>query len=275
MLFCGIELARRIESAEADLIGTATRAAGRRGAPGVTLPVAGGLACYADADSPMNKVVGLGFGGLPEADVLDDIERTFARHRAAVAVELCSLADPGIAPLLGERGYRLVGFENVLGCTLPAAAAAAAGVEVWRADAGESQAWLDVVVAGFAHPDGEGVPSHEEFPRNVIADAMNDMEQAGVVRYLAGLGGAVAGGGGMRTTGGVAQLTGAATAPEFRRRGVQAALLASRLRAASDAGCDIAVVTTAPGSLSQKNVQRKGFHLLYTRAVVVRDAGES
>ncbi|MEW5808253.1 MAG: GNAT family N-acetyltransferase [Actinomycetota bacterium] len=273
MLFCGPALAQRIERAEADLIGSATRAAARRGAPGFTLPVSGGLACYADTDSPMNKVVGLGFAGVPDAGVLDEIERTFAAHGSAVVVELCNLGDPDIAPLLCERGYRLVGFENVLGCALPAGSPpdSASELQVWRAEAGESRAWLDVIVDGFAHPDGHGVPSHEEFPGAVIAAAMDDMEQAGVVRYLAGVGGVVAGGAGMRTAGGVAQLTGAATAPAFRRRGVQAALLVRRLRDASDARCDLAVVTTAPGSLSQKNVQRKGFHLLYTRALLVRD----
>jgi hypothetical protein len=38
------------------------------------------------------------------------------------------------------------------------------------------------------------------------------------------------------------------------------------------AGCDIAVVTTAPGSKSQENVQRRGFDLLYTRAILVKDS---
>ena len=71
---------------------------------------------------------------------------------------------------------------------------------------------------------------------------------------------------------GVAQLTGAATAPEYRRRGVQTALLSTRLADAAGAGCDIAVVTTQPGSKSQENVQRRGFHLLYTRAVLVKPA---
>jgi ribosomal protein S18 acetylase RimI-like enzyme len=60
---------------------------------------------------------------------------------------------------------------------------------------------------------------------------------------------------------GVAQLTGAATAPAHRRRGIHAALLATRLIDAAG-GCDIAVVTTDPGSKSQQNVQRCGFHLL-------------
>jgi hypothetical protein len=39
---------------------------------------------------------------------------------------------------------------------------------------------------------------------------------------------------------------------------------------AAAAGCDIAVVTTQPASKSQQNVQRRGFDLLYTRAVLER-----
>jgi len=69
---------------------------------------------------------------------------------------------------------------------------------------------------------------------------------------------------------GVAQLAGAATAPAHRRRGVQSALLSARLADAASGGCDVAVVTTQPGSKSQQNVQRRGFDLLYTRAVLVK-----
>ncbi|MEJ2340034.1 MAG: hypothetical protein P8Y15_14260 [Gemmatimonadales bacterium] len=75
----------------------------------------------------------------------------------------------------------------------------------------------------------------------------------------------------MRLSGGIAQLCGAATLPEHRRRGVQTALLARRLADAAHAGCDVAVVTTQPGSKSQENVQRRGFELLYTRAILVRE----
>ncbi len=68
----------------------------------------------------------------------------------------------------------------------------------------------------------------------------------------------------------VAQLCGATTLPEKRRRGVQTALLRERLARARESGCEVAVVTTQPGSKSQQNVQRQGFALLYTRAVLVR-----
>lgn len=71
-------------------------------------------------------------------------------------------------------------------------------------------------------------------------------------------------------TEGVAQFAGAATAPAHRRRGIQSALLTARLADAAAAGCDVAVITTQPGSKSQQNAQRRGFDLLYTRAVLVK-----
>ena len=134
----------------------------------------------------------------------------------------------------------------------------------------EFDAWLDVVTTGFAHPDEQGVPTHEDFPREIIERAERDFVAAGAQTYVALREGIVAGGAALRITDGVAQLIGAATAPEHRRRGIQTVLLATRLADAAEAGCDVAVVTTAPGSKSQQNVQRQGFHLLYTRAVLVK-----
>ena len=93
------------------------------------------------------------------------------------------------------------------------------------------------------------------------------MVAAGVIRYAALRDGLMAGGASFRLAAGIAQLTGAATAPAHRRRGVQTALLSARPADAAAAGCDVAVVTTQPGSKSQQNVQRRGFHLLYTRAI--------
>ena len=68
----------------------------------------------------------------------------------------------------------------------------------------------------------------------------------------------------------VAQLRGAATRPPFRRRGLQTAMLHLRLREAAKAGCDVAILTTEPGSKSQENGQRAGFALLYSRAVLIK-----
>jgi ribosomal protein S18 acetylase RimI-like enzyme len=273
-LFCDTALAGRIERVEAQLIAKASEAARRRGgdAAGFVIPVAGGVASFADEGSPFNKVAGLGFGGVPGAAALDELERAFADRGAPVQVELANLADPAIGTLLTGRGYRLVSFENVLGLALAAEPerVTPAGVEVRPSGDGEFEAWLDVVADAVAHPDTQGVPSHEEFPREVVVRAERDLAAAGAVRYAAVRDGVIAGGASFRLAEGVAQLTGAATAPAHRRRGVQTALLSARLADAAAAGCDVAVVTTQPGSKSQQNVQRRGFDLLYTRAILVK-----
>ena len=268
LLFCGVELARRIEKAESELIVAATRAACDRGADGLVLPVAGGFACFAEAESPMNKLVGLGFDGVPDEAVLGEIERAFAARGSETRVELSNLADPELTALLSGRGYRLTEFENVLGRPIGVEPPLVTEVEVRPAE--DLTAWVNVVVEGFAHPDGEGPVSHEHFPADIIERAERDIEKAGGTAYIALYDGMIAGGGMMRLADGIAQLAGAATAPAYRRRGVQAALLAARLRDAAEAGCEIAVVTTAPGSKSQHNVQRRGFQLLYSRAVLVK-----
>jgi len=64
---------------------------------------------------------------------------------------------------------------------------------------------------------------------------------------------------------GVALLAGASTIPEGRRQGAQLALLESRLNYAVEAGCDLAMMCAAPGSSSQRNAERQGFRIAYTR----------
>jgi len=256
------------------MIGAGAEAALRRGTDQTQFvtPIAGGLACFAGDGSPLNKVVGLGFGGVPDDAVLDEIENAFATRGSATQIELTHLADPEIGKALVDRGYALVSFENVLGRTLDSGVERVSprGVTVRHSGDDEFDAWLDVVVDGFAHPDLQGVPAHEDFPRDTLESAVRDMAAAGVTRYVALREGEIAGTASIRMADGVALFTGAATAPAHRRHGVQTALLSARLADAAAAECTIAVVTTAPGSKSQQNVQGSGFHLLYTRAVLVK-----
>jgi GNAT superfamily N-acetyltransferase len=273
-LFCDTALAGRIERAETQLIAGSNEAARRRSAAaGFVIPVAGGAASFAGEGSPYNKVAGLGFGGVPDAAALDEIERAFAAFGAPVQVELAHLADPAILAMLAVRGYRLESFENVLGRALTdePERVMPPGVEVRLSTEDESEAWLDAVAEGSVHPDPQGVPWHEEFSREAIIAAERDSAAAGDVRYAALRDGIIVGGATMRIADGVAQLTGAATVPAHRRRGVQTALLSARLADAAAAGCDVAVIITQPGSKSQQNAQRQGFDLLYTRAVLLKE----
>ena len=274
-LFASTELAARVEGAEARLIADSTEAIVARGADqAITLPIAGGVASWAGPGSPLNKVAGVGFSGPLDGAELTQVERAFAERDTAVQIELSCLAEPSIPPMLSRRGYSLQGFENVLGRRLPMDGAPAVGeLEIEQAKSSEIEVWIDTVVTGFAHPDVQGVPSSESFPREALQQVFQDMAGTpGLRSYLVRRQGEIAGGGSMRLFDGVVTLCGAATLPQHRRRGVQSGLLDLRLHEAAKAGCDLAVVTTQPGSKSQQNVQRKGFHLLYTRAVLVRKA---
>ena len=276
MLFADTGLAARIERAECDLLRDCADAIRRRRRVAVMVrAIAGGVAVHTGEGSPLNKVAGLGFAGVPQRADLDDVERRFAAVSAPVQVELSCLAEAGIGTLLTDRGYRLVGFENVLGRRLPATdleplRAKGSGIVVAPSTAGELPIWLDAVATGFANPDTQGVAAHESFSRETMDQVMTDLAAApSMTRYLARRDGVAAGGASMRTADGVCQLAGAATLPQHRRHGVQSAMLARRLDDAARAGCDVAVVTTLPGSKSQQNVQRLGFELLYTRAILV------
>jgi GNAT superfamily N-acetyltransferase len=288
-MFVPPDLAHRIDLAEARLVqAIVTRVGERR--PDVrsfAAPVAGGWALFAGTGNPVNKVIGIGFDAVPEESAFAEVERAFRERGAEVRAEVSTLARAGTHEWLSRRGYVLQGFENVLGRPLGAGAGDAApalagrdrgpdvpGIDVRLVADAEVDAWVAVVTAGFATPDRSGASGDQPLPpEGEFAATMDDAFRAGgMTRYMAQVGGQVAGGAAMRVDEGLALLAGAATVPACRRRGVQRALLRTRLADAARLGCDLAVVVTQPGTTSQANVQRQGFELLYSRAVLVKRA---
>jgi GNAT superfamily N-acetyltransferase len=143
----------------------------------------------------------------------------------------------------------------------------ASGVDVQRVGAVES--WRTTTIEAVACLDGTGVPV-DQLSRKTIEVAIDDvLEAAGFDRYVASVDGVVAGAASMFVHGGIALLTGSATLPHLRRRGVQTALIAARLDAARVGGAELAAITTPPASRSGANAARHGFALGYTRAILV------
>jgi len=153
-----------------------------------------------------------------------------------------------------------------------AATAPIAEVRIERVGAGTVNAWRQVTVVAAASSDETGV-SVDQLALAELAAAIEDMLEArDFDRYFAFLNGELAGTASLRMHGAVAQLTGSATLPAHRRRGVHAALIATRLEEAHARGADLAVIMTAPGSQSQANVMKHGFALAYARAILVLPA---
>ncbi len=255
MLFADSALARRIEAAEAAI----TRGCAQPGS--AVLDVAGGCAVFMGPESPLTQAVGIGLTGpVSEAD-LAGLETFFRSRGAAVKIDLCPLADPGLIERLSARGYRLTEFNNVLVKPVAGPLAAPAG-RVRRLGAGEGELWADVVGRGFFEAASL---SSEEMD---VGRAIVSMEGADC--YLALEAGLPAGGGALAIQGGLAMLFGDSVLAAFRRRGLHGELIAARIAEAAARGCDLAAAATLPGSPSQRNYQRIGFQVVYTRATLVR-----
>jgi GNAT superfamily N-acetyltransferase len=274
-MFADAALAARIDRAEARMcahIADSIRLSKPGSAP-LVLPISGGQAVYVGPSSPVNKVIGLCLDADLDIPALERIEREWGDKGEPVRIEMSVLTDPSLGSVLTDRGYRLLGFENVLGLPLDRDTPGpnVGGVAVEIVTDGEFQTWIDIAVDAFMNLDGTGSVPPDAVPREHLRDALEQMMGVpGFIRYLARLDGEAVGEAAMRIDGDLAQIAGAGTRPRARGRGVQKALVQRRLADARAAGCTLAVVTTAPGTRSQDNVMRRGFELLYTRAILVK-----
>jgi hypothetical protein len=280
LMFASVALAARIDRAEMRLIESVGRAimAMAPESRAFVEAVAGGIAAYAGPSSPMNKMIGVGFEGVPPERRLREIEDLFRERGAPLQAEVASLGDPAFAEELTKRGYVLRNFENVSGRPLVHAdrdPPAVQGIRVDRLTETNAVDWIEAAMTGAQHPDIKGVPGDEPPPRDALDAALRSFVTVDGFRpYCAWIDGQLAGVGTLRVDDGVAQMCGASTLPRFRRRGVQTALLRRRLADSAVLGCDVAVVTTQPGSTSQENAHRQGFALLYARAILVWSPAE-
>lgn len=270
MQFADLALARRLETTDALAGVEFARSWARQNSftGEVFFPVAGGHAGFGGVDSPLTQAFGLGLNGpVTEAD-LAAMEEFYRGHKSAVNIETCPLADPSLLKLLNERGYRPIEYSNVLVRELTGDDSRAwpdptSKVRVRRPAEHEAESYSLVVVKSFFE--------NTEIPPELLNIFKSCFFAVGAFFFLAEIDGVAAGGGMMSIHQGVASFGGAGTLPEFRNRGVQRALLLARIALAAESGCDLGMVATSPGSGSQRNVERLGFRVVYTRTKFLRE----
>jgi GNAT superfamily N-acetyltransferase len=228
----------------------------------VVEPLGAGCAVFCGKKSPLSGVYGWGLAGpLAEAD-LDRVETLYRSRGLPVRVRVCPLADSSSLRLLGERGYVVEDFMNVYARPIEPLGEAprpVPGLTVRVATEEEARLWFAREGAGgdWAEPDG------------VAFMTIRCTRKANTRLFLARLDGEAVGAGALEVHEGVAGLMAAGTLPAFRNRGIHTALLHARLAAAAEDGCDVAMVHTRPGAVSQRNVLRAGFPLMYTVTTVL------
>lgn len=266
MEFVDLNLARRLEMAEA----RACRACAESfhtqhpDFPVVLEEIAGGYAVFAGVDSPVTQAIGVGLHGDVSDSELDRLQDFFGSRGAAAAVELCPLVEMSLYERFAKRGFHLLEVSDVLFRKLSPVDHVVdpkpSDVTVRQASPDEAKLWTTTVAQGFAE-------HHPVTP--AILDVMEGFFSAAHC-FIALVNGTVAGGGAASMREGVCGLFGASTLPEFRGRGVQTALLRTRLASAAAHRCDVAVSIAQPGSISHRNIERLGFRVAYTRTKLIR-----
>ena len=260
--FADLALSQRLERTEAH--GNAAFVEARALAfpeTGATwIEVAGTHAMFDGPGSPISQTFGLGMLEPVTPENLDQIEKFFFERGTDVFHEVSPLADESAFALLNERGYRPVEFTSVMfrpidrDLVLPAAQNSKVKVHV-TAD-NEKETWSEIAFQGWS-----------EFVE--LTDFLREMGKVHSFSkspsFLAELNNEPVATGMLTIHDGVALLAGASTIPSARRQGAQLSLLEYRLRYGAEQGCDIAMMAALPGSASQRNAERHGFRIAYTR----------
>lgn len=227
--------------------------------------IGSGYAVFAGVDSPLTQIFGLALDGDFKAEQVDELEDFYKQRNAPVNLEVCHLSDLSLSRLLIDRGYQITEYSNVLLRRISSEDHFELSNQnlIHQVEKGEIDDYAVVISEGFL--ETKEIP--DSFPE-LFKVCFN---QPNCSIFGARKNGSPAGGGALFIQDEVALLGGASTLPEYRNQGIQTDLLKRRLAEAQALGCHWAMVTTTPGSVSQKNVERRGFQVVYARTKFTRE----
>lgn len=264
MIFSDRELAKKLERAEArsnaNFVEARAKIEPESGAE--WMAAAGAFAMFDGIESPLTQTFGLGIHEDATAEILEKLETFFKGKNAPVFHEVSPMADASVIALLNERNYQPVELTSVMFQAVEEIKLDSArinpNIKTRIIEPGEEKIWARTSANGWA-TEMEG-----------LADFMYAFGQisahcAGGFPFLAELENEPVAAGMLFVYDGIALLAGASTVLESRGQGAQTALLDARLRYAKEHGCQLAMMCAAPGSQSQRNAEKNGFRIAYTR----------
>lgn len=255
-----LALAQRLERCEGKTNAAFVRARARLSpeSGAGSIECAGAYALFDGVGSPLTQTFCLGIFAAPSAADLDTLETFFADRGAEAFHEVSPLAGMETAGLLASRGYRPIEFTSLMYRALsPAFEESRTSIATRIATPAEADLWSRTAAEGWSE--------HEESATFMLDVGRVSIASEGMTAFLAELEGRPVATGALAIHDGVALLAGASTIPSQRNQGAQRALLEARLRYAAQLGCDLAMMGASPGSASQRNAERQGFRIAYTR----------
>ncbi len=259
-MYADLPLALRLEQAAAVIaqrsVTTHAQLFPQSGA--ASIPCGSGTAGFIDETSPLTQVKGAGMLAPTLESDLDAVEAFYEERMTPVTFILSPFADAAIFTYLSRRGYEIGAFENTLYRPLSAAdilepdpdVALSSDANSWARPLGE--AFFDIVTPAALELCGtlHSMPHCQSFVIRLEGEAL----AAAQLCFHEGL----------------ALLQSDGTIRRYRRAGLQLKLIRERLSLAARAGCDLATADTEPGSTSQRNYERCGFRVAYTKITLIK-----
>jgi GNAT superfamily N-acetyltransferase len=258
-MYADLSLALRLEAAAAEIARASADLHPRLfpSSEAISITCGSGTACFIDETSPLTQIKGAGMTAPTLESDLDAVEAFYEERMAPVTFILSPFADAAIFTYLSRRGYEIGNFENALFRPVTAADIQPPDPDItigeeatWAVTLGE--AFFDVVTPGAA--DLGRLLYHLPQAHNLLI-AADGVPVAGaqLVTHL-----------------GLAVFQCDGTIRRYRRAGLQQKLIRERLSLAAQAGCDMATADTEPGSASQRNYEKLGFRVAYTKVTLLK-----
>ncbi|MDX2148835.1 MAG: GNAT family N-acetyltransferase [Planctomycetota bacterium] len=235
-------------------------------------PFAGGVMCRGKPGFWSNIAVRVAMSGPITLDEIDAMIAFYSEIGSEARAEVTPFADPSLYRGLEARGFGVRFFENMFARELTPTdepitplVAPPEGLEIRRVDPTDERAvhqFALTAVSGFFPPGTDLEPQ--------AALASRSARHPRTRAYVAWLDAEPVGAAAMEVAGDIAALFGASVVPQHRKKGVQQALLATRLNEAREAGATLATIGSKPGVATERNVRRMGFQLAYAKLLMAR-----
>lgn len=258
------DLAAQIQQSETDYLSSRIQSIlEREGNPeGVEIARFGNAAAFYIKTMPwalFNSVKGLSDD---DSDQLEAVVQFYQARDRAFQIDIDPVhTGPRLFAALSGNGLGQTGFHSVLyGLPRQESPALPPNIKITEiTQTSEFNAYAEI------HCLGSGMPLSAK--HHFINNNMGLLNRPGWKLFLATLDDVPAGVAVMHINGNIASCTLAATAPEYRNRGIQSALLQRRLYEAHLADCQLVAAQASFGSTSQNNMERAGFRIAWTRSV--------
>jgi hypothetical protein len=226
------------------------------------IKIKGIYALFDGIASPLTQTFGLGLFEDVDHESLATLEAFFQKHNAPVLHEVSPLASPIHMAILHERGYKPIELTTIMykilskDNSIPFPINEKIRTRILHKS--EEDMWAGISAKGWSTEMG----GLSNFMRQFAYIAANSTD---AYPFIGEINGELISTGMLNIYHDVALLAGASTIPESRNQGAQNALLHARLNYATTKGCTLAMMCATPGSQSQKNAEKNGFKIAYTR----------